>query len=571
MKKQITVLQPDRHEIEILCKALNCSPILAGILINREITSPEKAERFLNPSIAEMRPPFSIKDMDDAVRRISTAIARNEKILIFGDYDVDGITATTILLEFLRDAGADVSYYIPHRTKEGYSLKVRHISDVALPGGVNLIITADCGAGSHDAVSAANAAGIDVVITDHHMTTGDLPEAVAVVNPCRPDCASGFNNLSGVGVAFYLLICLRKHLRDTNFWRKRPEPNLKRSCDAVALGTVADMVPLVDENRTLLHTGLEVINSGKRPGLKALMEISGKKGLLIETHDIAFGLAPRLNAAGRVGHASTAVELLTATDTEAARRLSDSLDRMNSERRIIENALFEEVRLYLDNNPHLLDKKSLVLWNYGWHESVLGIVASRILRIYFRPVVLISVRDGDGKGSARSIPGFDLYQGLTACKGCLEDFGGHAMAAGLQIKMENLDLFRNDFEKAVDKMTRPDNFVPKILIDQALDFIDISPGLLDELESLKPFGTGNPEPLFMARNVRAVSWRIVGKNHRQMVLEQPSGGTGVTFNAIHFNIDRQKPFDEDFDEIVFRLRWNQWNQKKTIQFVVETV
>ncbi|MFC1828374.1 DHH family phosphoesterase, partial [Thermodesulfobacteriota bacterium] len=215
MKKQITVLQPERHIVETLCRALNCSPILAGILINRNLTSPEKAKRFLNPSLAGMRSPFSIKDIADAVRRISTAITRNEKILIFGDYDVDGITATTILLEFLRYVGADVSYYIPHRTKEGYSLKVSHVSDVALPGGVNLIITADCGAGSHDAVNAANSAGIDVIITDHHMTNGDLPEAVAVVNPNRPDCDSGFDTLSGVGVAFCLLICLRKHLRDT--------------------------------------------------------------------------------------------------------------------------------------------------------------------------------------------------------------------------------------------------------------------------------------------------------------------------------------------------------------------
>ncbi|MFH2218102.1 MAG: single-stranded-DNA-specific exonuclease RecJ [Pseudomonadota bacterium] len=569
MKMQWTILEPDRHAVETLSRGLKCSPVTAAILVNRKIVTVESALNFLNPSLSNMRPPFSMKDMDVAVRRISAAISGREKILIFGDYDVDGITATTILLEFLRYAGADVSYYIPHRTKEGYSLKTNHISEYASPKGIDLIITADCGSGSHDAVHAARAAGIDVIITDHHMTTGNLPEAVAVLNPNRPDCNSGFNNLAGVGVAFYLLICLRSHLRDTNFWNGRPEPNLKNLCDAVALGTVADMVPLVDENRMLLRTGLEIINARKRCGLKMLMKKSGIRGPYADAGDIAFRLAPRLNAAGRMGHASTAVELLTATDTGTAEHIAASLDSMNSERRIIESAMHEEIRLYIKENPHLLDKKSLVLWNDGWHESVLGIVASRILKTYFRPVMLIAVKDGVGKGSARSIPGFNLYQGLLACRGCLEDFGGHAMAAGISIKRENLERFRGDFENAVNSATKADDFVQKTVIDRTLDFDEISPALMDEIESLQPFGIGNPEPVFMTENVSAVSSKIVGEHHRQMVLKQDSGKTGATFNAIHFNIDSRKPFDENLDKIIFRVRWNRWNDKKRLQMVIE--
>ena len=579
MKKQWQILQPDQESVQKICALVKCNPIIATILVNRNIISPAEALNFLKPSLNNIRPPFSIKDMEAAVRRIVAAIAGNEKILIFGDYDVDGITATTILFKFLRYTEADVSYYIPHRIKEGYGLQINHILDYALPKKINLIITADCGSSSHAALQAAQNAGIDVIVTDHHKTSDNPPPAVAFLNPNRPDCPSGFNHLAGVGVAFYLLISLRKSLRDTHFWHNRPEPNLKNICDLVALGTVADMVPLVDENRILTKTGLDLINSGhqtlpySQAGIKALIETSGIKNRYLDTYDIAFKLAPRLNAAGRIAHAATAVELLTTEDMETGKQLAGTLNKMNSARQEIEKNILEEILAHLAKNPRRLQQSTLVLSDQEshteWHEGVLGIVAARLVKKYFRPVALIKIKDGIGKGSARSIPGCDLYDGLLACANDLESFGGHSMAAGLKIKAENLDIFQKNFEKAVLQITKPKDFEPTIFIDYELDFDEISDELIDQLESLKPFGTANPEPLFMARKIEVLSSKIVGENHRQMLLRQAFGKVNKTISAIHFNIDTGMPLKENFDWIIFRIGWNRWNNTKTAQIVIE--
>ena len=582
MKKYWQLLQPDIDVVEKIRGELQCSPVIAAILVNRKIISKDNALRFLNPSFNNMRPPCSMKDMDAAVKRIYSAITDHEKILIFGDYDVDGITATTILFEFLHYTGADVSYYIPHRTKEGYGLHTKHITDYAIPNKINLIITVDCGSSSNNAVKTASSSEIDVIITDHHEISDKPPDAVAVLNPKRHDCPSGFHSLAGVGVAFYLLICLRKHLRDNHFWQNRPEPNLKSLCDLVALGTVADMVPLVDENRILVKTGLEIINTGKRCGIKTLMEFSGIIRLrrTVDTEDVAFRLAPRLNAAGRIAHASTAVELMTTNNLETARQLAQSLNNMNIKRHNIEQKIIEDIFAYLKNNQHLLKNSSLVLSDNEsdniWHEGVLGIVAARMVKKYFRPVVLVAIKDDIGKGSARSIPGFNIYNGLMSCSDHLEAFGGHSMAAGLKIKAEHMDVFQKNFENTVQQMTTSDDFVQTISIDFELNFDDISDALINELETLKPFGTGNHEPLFMAKNVRVIDSKIVGKNHRRMLLNQSAaGGTGNSFNAIHFNVDTNPPEyvggQEHFDQIAFRLRWNHWNEKKTAQIVIEHV
>ena len=569
MEKAWQILKPDIHLVEKLCRILKCHPAIASILVNRNIFSSEDALNFLNTSLRHLGPPFTIKDMDAAIERILTAIMHKEKILIFGDYDVDGITATTILLEFLRSVGVQVSYYIPHRTNEGFGLKKNHISDHALPNGINLIITVDCGSDSHDAVEAARHSGIDVIITDHHIISDIIPPAVAVVNPKRCDCPSGFHDLAGVGVALYLLICLRKKLRDINFWQDRPEPNLKSYCDLVALGTLADMVPLTKENRTLARTGLDIIGRTHRPGLKALMEICKTNKHAVDTDDIVFGLAPRLNSAGRMDHASTSLELLTTRDFETAEKIANSLDQMNQNRRRIENKILIQVNHHLKKNPHLLRKSTLVLAQEGWHLGVLGIVASRIVKKYFRPVVLITTADGIGRGSARSIPSINLYKGLSACANDIENFGGHSMAAGLKIKAKNIDKFEINFENTICHLAKPDDFIPKIFIDCILDFEDISNKLIDELESLKPFGMGNNEPLFMASNINVVSSTMVGNNHRRMVLSQRKGRTEKTFNSIHFNIDPDTSLKKNFDQIAFRIRWNRWNGRKTAQLVIE--
>lgn len=569
MKKEWQILQPDIHLVEKLCGMLNCHPAVASILINRNIFSTEDVSNFFNTSLSQLRPPFSIKDMDVAVDRILSALERKEKILIFGDYDVDGVTATSILLDFLRSAGANVSYYIPHRITEGFGLKKNHISDVAMPNGIHLIITVDCGSDDQDAVKAAKNAGIDVIITDHHMISDTIPPAVAVVNPKRNDCPSGFQDLAGVGVAFYLLICLRKKLRDTNFWKDRPEPNLKNYCDLVALGTLADVVPLTCENRILTAAGINIIRSTRRPGLNALIEVCEINKHAIDSDDIVFYLAPRLNSAGRIDHAATAVELLRAEDIKTARTIAHSLNRLNQNRRSIENKILAEANDHIKNNTHLLRKNTLVLAHQDWHLGILGIVASRLMKKYFRPVVLITTADGIGKGSARSIPEVNLYEGLSACADDLETFGGHSMAAGLKIKTENIDRFKNHFENIVNHMASPVDFIPKIAIDCRLDFVNISDKLIDELESLKPFGIANHEPLFMTKKVHIVSSKYVGDHHRQMVLEQKIGKTMKTFNAIQFNVDTRIPLKDTFDQMAYRLRWNRWNGRKNAQIVIE--
>jgi single-stranded-DNA-specific exonuclease len=569
MKKEWQILQPDIHLVQKLCGILNCHPIIASILVNRNITSEKDASSFFNTSLKYLSPPFSIKDMDAAVDRIIGAIAHKEKILIFGDYDVDGVTATTLLLEFLRSVDADVSYYIPHRISEGFGLKKYHISDVAMPKGIHLIITVDCGSDGLDAVKAARRAGIDVIITDHHIISEIIPPAVAMINPKHKDCPSGFCDLAGVGVAFYLLICLRKKLRDANFWENRPEPNLKNYCDLVALGTLADMVPLTYENRILITAGMNIIRSSKRPGLNALMEICNINKYTINTDDIVFYLAPRLNSAGRINHASAAVDLLTADDIKTARKIAQSLNCLNQDRRNIENKILAQISNHLKKNPHLLEKNTLVLTHEDWHLGILGIVASRLVKKYFRPIVLITTADGIGKGSARSIPEINLYEGLSACTENIENFGGHQLAAGLKIKTENIDRFKIQFEKIVSRLTKLPDFIPKITIDCQLDFADISDKLIDDLETLQPYGSSNPEPLFMTKDIRIVSSKRVANHHRQMVLEQKTGNTGKTFNAIQFNVNTRIPLKGTFRQMAYRLRWNRWNGKKNAQIIIE--
>jgi single-stranded-DNA-specific exonuclease len=571
MKKEWQILRPDPNAVENLAGILKCHPAIAAILVNRNIASPEDASNFLSASLNHLSPPFTLKDMDAGVDRILKAINRREKILIFGDYDVDGVTATTILLEFFRSVGADVSYYIPHRITEGYGLQGRHIMNCALAKKIDLIITVDCGSGSYDAVAAANAAGIDVIITDHHVMPDTIPPAVAVINPMRSDCPSGFDDLAGVGVAFYLLICLRKQLRDENFWKDRPEPNLKSICDLVALGTLADMVPLTNNNRILAKTGLDIISTSPRSGMKALMRVCGIDKRSVNSEDVVFGLAPRLNSAGRIERASLAVELLMTKSMDDAGQIANSLNHMNRKRRSIETEMMAQIEDHLKANPSLLRKNTLVLAHPDWHSGILGIVAARVVKKYFCPVVLITTADGVGIGSARSIPGVNLYDGLCACAGDLESFGGHSMAAGLKIRTEKIDRFESEFENVVGDITKPDDFIPKIYIDYELAFDTISEGLIDEIESLNPFGTGNPEPIFMARNITVVSWKIVGKHHRRMLLKQSGGNTGTTFHAIHFNANTGIPVQQGFDRIAFRLRWNRWNGTKTPQIIIEEI
>jgi len=571
MKKQMEILNPDPATVQKIQNHTGCHPIIAQILANRGILTEKSISEFFNPSLRNISSFKSLIDMDKAVERITQGILNNEKILVFGDYDVDGITSTTILYEFLTATGVDATYYIPHRIEEGYGLNVHQIEHVVIPGGFDLVITIDCGSSSHDAIDQASQSGIDIIVTDHHTISDTLPGALAVVNPRRNDCPSGASYLAGVGVAFCLLIRLRQHLRDIHFWDDREEPNLKNLCDLVALGTIADIVPLINENRIMTQAGLEVINTNPRPGLDALIKLSGITNAKVDAEDIAYRLSPRLNASGRMDHARLGVQLLSTKDIDEAFDLAKTLNTMNIQRQEVEQKIFHHILMYFNEEPEQINKHAVILGKQDWHEGVLGIVASKLVEKYFRPVILISFKNGIGKGSGRSIPGINLYDALCHCAQYLEGFGGHPMAAGLSIKKENMKSFKNQFEKVIETMTMNQKSFPNLKIDCRLDFDMISEQMINEISMLQPFGQKNPEPVFCADNVDVSFSKIIGKIHRRLTLRQRNSKLKKTVNAIWFNVEGDDLHKKYFETIAFKLRWNHWNGKKSIQAIVENV
>lgn len=548
---------------------LGCHPATASILVQRGLVSEKDIQAFLTPSLHNLRPPFEIAGMTEAVARIHTAILRSEKILIFGDYDVDGVTATTLLVQFLNEINAEVSSYIPHRVTEGYGLKASHITDVAIPRGIKLIITVDCGVSSHEAVTLAKKKDIAVIITDHHDLPLKSPDALAVINPKRGDCHSGLENLSGVGLAFYLALALRKHLRDRGFFQDRKEPNLKKSCDLVALGTVSDMVPLVGENRILTCTGMEVLRSASRPGIKALAEVCGVDHRHIDAQDISFRFGPRINAAGRMDHAGVAERLLKTPLPEKAGQDAAMLSEFNSQRQQEEENVLADILARLDKDPGLARKNCMVFSSPEWHEGVVGIVAARLTRLYFKPAILISVKKGVGKGSARSIPGIDIRSALTDCAPLLLNFGGHPMAAGLQLPADRIEPFGDRLDQVIGRAASPADFLPKISIDYVLELSDITEKLIDEIASLGPFGVQNPEPVFMTSNVHVHTSKIVGNRHRRMLLSSSPEKQSPGLWSIQFHAEPQFNDVTYFKKIAYRLQWNRWNGHRSIQLLVK--
>jgi len=566
MNTRWNILSPDPGLLQQIKRICSCHPITAAILATR-LQSADAAGRFLSPSFNQIRSPFTIKDIDIAVDRIIKAILQNQRVLIFGDYDVDGVTSVTILFEFLKYAGATVEYYIPHRVNEGYGLRQHHIESYVRPKRFNLIITVDCGIGSHDAIQKANMENIDVIVTDHHEVE-TLPNAYAVVNPKRPDCQSGYGILAGVGVVYCLIICLRKALREINFWKDKQEPNLRNYCDLVALGTIADIVPQVNENRIFSKIGLDVMNTSPRPGIIELARISGIHSRKLDSSDMIYKLIPRLNAAGRLKRASIAVELLACKDKKTAKKLAAELDDINNSRRVLEQYIIKDIHAIIAKNPHLLNQKSLILSKPHWHEGVIGIVASRLVDQYYRPAILISIDRGVGRGSARGIPGVNLHEILTSCADYLDSFGGHAGAAGLLIQSNNLDNFKRSFESQLKALLIPELLVPTLTIDYEISLNEISEQLLDELSWLAPFGPRNVEPLFVAKNVQVRYESLIANRHRRMALCQPNKRSRV-YSAIHFNVNQNKPFSKEMKQVAFKLQWNHWNGRKNIQMLIE--
>lgn len=571
MKKQWKMINPDPQMVATLSKELHCQPLIARLLAIRGICSKPEADRFLTPSFRHLTDPFSMADMRSAVQRIAHAICHGEKILVHGDYDADGITATALLVDFLRQCGARVRYAIPYRMTDGYGLSETFIVKRAKPAGIRLIITVDCGTSSAKAVSQARMIGIDTIVTDHHPSDTPPQDAIAVVNPNRRDCPSGLPHLAGVGVAFYLVVALRSHLRESGFWKTRREPNLKRLCDLVAIGTVADVVPLVKENRALTTSGVETLNRSLRPGIEALIKMSDASQQPVDTESIAFRLAPRINAAGRLAHARIACELLLSANRKKATRLAAALCRLNSRRQAMEAALSETILEHLDASSMPASPSVIVVDGDGWHEGILGIVASRLTRRFNCPSVVIGTRNGTGKGSARSVDSIDLTIVLQQCQDLLGRFGGHPLAAGLSLPTTNIDAFKTRMEVIIKKMTGEAITRPVLNIDASLPLSSLDTIFMDDLHQLEPFGQGNPAPVFMATNVRASRLQVVGQKHLKMLLQDKTR-KGATFPAIWFNADCElQTRQKRFEKIAYRPQWNYWNGRKSLQLLIEDI
>ncbi len=548
-------------EVEELSRRLGISRLLAKVFLSRGIRDGEYIGKFLNPSIESLHDPFLLRDMDRAVERVARAVKSGEKILIYGDYDVDGITSTSMLYDFLSGLGAQVEYYIPDRFEDGYGLSAGAIEKF-IARRPSLVITVDCGITSVDEVEMLKENGMDVVIADHHECREMLPAAWAVVNPNRPDCSYPFRELAGVGVVYKLIcgICARLGLGDAHL----------RYLDLVALGTVADVVSLTDENRVVVKYGLEMLQGTVRPGLKALIEVSGLKNKKIDSWSIGFVLAPRINAAGRMGDASRAVRLLTTRDKEEAYKIAAELNEENRYRQEVENDILNQASGIIDSDESLKKSRVLVVAGEGWHEGIIGIVASKLMERYYKPVILISVEGEYGKGSGRSPEGFNLFKALCSCGQLLERFGGHEFAAGLSIRADMIDGFRQAVNSYADSVTEGKELVPSLKIDVVLDKEDITVENVRELELLSPFGAGNPSPVFAYRRIGVRDIRTVGDNrHLKMTLQDGE----FCIDAIGFNMgDLCRNFGEaDLLDVACSLQINSWNNAETVQLNLKCI
>lgn len=547
--------------IERLAEEAGVSPLAARVCANRGMRKAEEILSFMNPSISRLHDPFLLNDMDKAVERISKAIKNKEKIVIYGDYDVDGVTSTSILCRFFSSLNINVEFYIPDRVDEGYGISMA-AADKIIQRGASLVITVDCGITAWREIEYFKDNGIDVVVTDHHECKECLPEAYAVINPCRPDSTYPFRELAGVGVAFKLVNALCIYLGMS-------QEHLKY-LDLTALGTVADIVPLVDENRIIVSHGIKSIANTENVGLKALIEGSGIKDRKIDTYAISFILAPRINVAGRMGDAGRAVELFTTGDVDKANAIVKALNEDNRLRQDTESHIFNELVELIDGGSEIKSDKVIVASGDGWHHGVIGIVASKITEKYNRPCILISCEDGMGKGSGRSTEDFNLFKALGFCESVLEQYGGHEMAAGLTIRAENIGELRRLLNEYADSF--PEGLEPasRLKIDAYLARNDITIEIAEELNRLAPFGEGNPVPVFAYKALRLDDVRTVGDNRH---LKLRLCDRDSSFDAIGFNMGGMADLicRDELIDTAFSLEINTWNNISKVQLNLKDI
>ncbi len=551
----------DAFLVEVI-KKFDLKRSIANVILKRGFCEVDDINDFLYPALNKLPSPNLLKDLKKGAERIAKAIINNEKIAVYGDYDADGVTATALLLLFMKDIEIKCEFYIPNRLKEGYGLKKEAV-DFLKSKEVNLIITVDCGINSCEIVEYGKQKGIDFVITDHHEPGEKLPDAIAVINPKRKDCYFPFKELAGVGVAFYLLIELRKTLREWGFFKKVSEPNLKQFLDLVAIGTIADLVPLLGPNRIFVKYGLKEINKTKKRGLKTLRE-----ELLLETLDvksISFRIAPRINASGRVSSPLEALKLLLTSDEEKAKLLVKQLHKNNTHRQKLEEIVLNEAIELIENKP---GKLTYCLFSPNWHSGVLGIVAGRLVDKYNRPCFVLTRIDGGLiKGSGRSVEGFPLDKILLSMRDLLVEYGGHKLACGITLYEKDLERFSEELEKLAKKILKDSELFQIYNIDSTLEVEDVDNAFFDQIDMLEPFGMGNPEPIFLVKNVRVINHRYVGskENHLKLFLKK----NNLSFNGIGFYLNNNGINENSILDLIGMPKKTEYNGQRKWDFYIK--
>ncbi len=555
MQKRWNILQADEEKVSSLREALNINRALCRILVQRGIDDFEKAKQYFRPQLTDLHDPWLMKDMDKAVSRILASFEKGEKVLVFGDYDVDGTTSVASVYQFIHNVYSDTDFYIPHRYREGYGISKMGI-DFAKENGFTLIVSLDCGIKSVDLIAYAKTLGIDFIVCDHHLPDHELPPAVAILNPKQKDCPYPYKELCGCGVGFKLMMALSEKLG-------LPEESYLVYLDLVATAIAADIVPITGENRTLAFYGLKKVNEDPCAGIKALMQLAGiQKHMHIS--NLVFVIAPRVNAAGRMDDARKAVQLFVEHDYTKALEFAEMLHSDNADRREADSSITEEALALIQNDSTAESRKTTVVFQEHWHKGVVGIVASRLIETYYRPTIVLTRSGEYVAGSARSVAGFNLYEAIHACREHLLGYGGHFAAAGMTLLPENVQLFSDAFEKEVCRLITDELLIPEITIDAEISFSEITPSFFSILAQMEPFGPDNMRPLFIAKNVHDAGFsKIVKEQHIRFVLKQNNITlTGIGFNMapkFHLLQDRQ-PLD-----IVFTIDENVWNGETSLQ------
>jgi len=558
-----TYTPANQQKVQILYEALKVNKVICELLIKRGITTFDEAKNFFRPSLSHLHNPFLLKDMKAAIERLNAAIQAEERIMIYGDYDVDGTTSVALVYGFLKEHYPNLIYYIPDRYKEGYGVSYQSI-DFAQKEGISLIIALDCGIKAIEKIDYAAEKGIDYIICDHHRPGDNLPKAVAVLDAKRTDNTYPYDDLCGCGVGFKLLqaFCQTNDI---------PFSKLENYIDLVMVAIASDIVPITGENRTIAYYGLQKLNNQPRPGLEALLNVSQMEGKALSITDVVFTIGPRINAAGRLESGNKAVSLLLAEGAEAAMQAT-YIDKNNQTRRNIDKSMTQEAIAMIAENSVEINKKTTVLYQPHWHKGVIGIVASRVMETYYRPTIILTQSNGKVAGSARSVRGFDVYEAINACSDCLIQFGGHKYAAGLTMQEEMIPAFIQKFEQVVQSTIPPDLLIPEIKIDAELPLNKITDKFYNIIQQMAPFGPSNMRPVFIAKGVEDTGWsKTVGATNSHLKLSVKQNGS-QNFSGIAFNLGHKLPIVQNglFD-ICYQLDINEWQGKKSLQLKVKDV